>query len=292
MMSIARPLDYRKGQIVRTRSIDLGGLAAVLSAILLLFAGPLFGAEIKVMSSGGFTAAYQELVPAFERETGNKVSTSYGASMGGAPDSIPSRLDRGEPADVVILAGPARDELVKQGKVGSGSRVDLARSIIGMVVRAGAPKPDISTLEAFKRTLLEAKSIAYSASASGTYLARDVFPKLGIADEIKAKTKRIESERVGTVVARGDAEIGFQQVSELLPIPGIDYVGPIPEAVQQVTLFSAGIATGAKEPEAARALVRFLSSPAAASTIKKTGLDPIVSAESVATPKKELVTPR
>ena len=273
------------------RPIGSRKLSLVLASIL-LFAGPLHGADVNVMSSGGFTAAYQQLVPAFERETGNKVSTAYGASMGGAADSIPSRLDRGEPADVVILAGPALDDLIKQGKVVAGSRVDLARSVIGMAVRAGAPKPDIGSVEAFKRTLLEAKSIAYSASASGTYLAREVFPKLGIAEEIKSKTRRIESERVGTVVARGDAEIGFQQVSELLPIPGIDYVGPIPDAVQQVTLFSAGIAVNAKQPEAARALVKFLSAPAAAPTIKKTGLDPVVSGESGAAAKKELVTPR
>jgi molybdate transport system substrate-binding protein len=227
------------------------------------------------MSSGGFTAAYKNLTPEFERMTKHKVATAYGASMGGAPDSIPSRLERGEPADVVILAGPALDKLIEQGKVVPGSRVDLARSTIGMAVRAGAPKPANSTGEARKRTQLEAKSIAYSASASGTYLSNEVFPRLGIAEQIKDKAKRIESERVGTVVARGDAEIGFQQVSELLPIPGIDYVGPLPAEVQQVTVFSAGIAVGAKEPAAGRELIRFLSSADAAPAVKATGLDPV-----------------
>jgi molybdate transport system substrate-binding protein len=184
-------------------------------------------------------------------------------------------LNRNEPADVVILAREALDDLVAKGKVVPGSQVDLVRSTIGMAVRAGAPKPDISSVEALTRTLLAARSIAYSASASGVYLSTELFPRLGIADAIKDKSRRIESERVGTVVARGDAEIGFQQVSELLPIAGIDYVGPLPEAVQRATIFSAGIATGAKNVDAARALIRFLSSAAAGQTIRKSGLEPV-----------------
>jgi molybdate transport system substrate-binding protein len=157
----------------------------------------------------------------------------------------------------------------------AASRVDLVRSSIGMAVRKGAPRPDISTVEALKRTLLEAKSIAYSASASGVYLSTEMFQKLGIADQVMPKAKRIESERVGTVVARGDAEIGFQQVSELLPIAGIDYVGLLPPEVQKVTVFSAGIATKAQQPDAARELIRFLSSSAAAPAIARTGLEPL-----------------
>jgi len=140
------------------------------------------------------------------------VVSAFGASQGGAPDSIPSRLDRGEPVDVVIMAGPALDGLIQKGKVVSGSRVDIVRSTIGMVVRAGAPKPDISTVEALKRTLLEARSIAYSASASGTYLSGELFPRLGVADQIKGKTQRIVSERVGAVVARGDAVVGAEEL--------------------------------------------------------------------------------
>ncbi len=250
-------------------------ITALLAAALLLLAGAAAAAEIRVMSSGGFTAAYRALVPAFERATGNRVVTAYGASMGNAPDSIPSRLARGEPADLVILAGPALDRLIAQGRAVAGSRVDLGRSIIGMAVRAGAPRPDIGSVEAFKRTLLDARSIAYSASASGTYLTTELFPRLGIADRVMGKSRKILSERVGTAIARGDAEIGFQQVSELLPIPGIDYVGPLPPELQQVTLFAAGIAVGAAEPEAARSLAAFLASPAAAAVIRKTGLEPI-----------------
>ncbi len=249
-------------------------VALILEGIL-LFVGTANGNQISVMTSGGFTTPYNILIPEYERVTQNRIVTAYGASMGNAPDSIPMRLQRGEPADVVILAATALDELIKQGKVVPGSRVDLVRSSIGMAVRAGAPKPDISSVEALKRTLLQAKSIAYSASTSGVYLSTELFPRLGIADQIMDKSRRIESERVGTVVARGDAEIGFQQISELLPIPGIDYVGPLPPEVQKVTVFSAGVVVGAKEPDAARALIKFLASPAAAPAIMKSGLEPV-----------------
>ena len=250
-------------------------------ALLLFFASILLSAcatqkaEVKVMSSGSFTAAYKQLAPEFERKTKHTVVSSYGASMGGAPDSIPSRIARGEPVDVVIVVDTGLESLIKQGKVVPGSRVDLARSSIGMAVRAGAPKPDISTVEGLKRALLEARSIAYSASASGTYVSTVLFKQLGVYDQIKDKARRIESERVGTVVARGDAEIGFQQVSELLPIAGIDYVGPIPAEVQEYAVVSAGIAAAAREPDAGRDLVQFLCSPSSAPTIEKTGLEPI-----------------
>ena len=179
---------------------------ALASVCVLLIVGNAVAGEIRVMTSGGFAVPYNKVIPEYERETEDTVLTAYGPSMGGAPDSIPMRLERGEPADVVILAATALEELIKQGQVVAGSRVDLVRSSIGMAVRAGAPRPDIRTVEALKRTLLEAKSIAYSASASGTYLSTDLFPRLGIADEIKEKSQRIESGGVGNVVARGDAE--------------------------------------------------------------------------------------
>jgi molybdate transport system substrate-binding protein len=247
----------------------------LIAALLLLVGVPVAAQELHVMTSGAFTAAFLEVAPQFERTTRSTVTTAFGASMGGAPDSIPSRLDRGEPADVVILAREALDDLVRRGKVVAGSQVDLVRSSIGMAVRAGAPKPDISSVEALIRALLSAKSIAYSASASGVYLSTELFPRLGIAEAIAPKSRRIESERVGTIVARGEAEIGFQQISELLPIAGIDIVGPLPAAAQRVTVFSAGIATRAKNVETARALIRFLSSPAVASIVSRSGLEPI-----------------
>lgn len=232
-------------------------------------------AEIRVITSGAFTEAYKMLVPEFEKASGHKVISSFGASMGNAPDAIPTRLARGEAFDVIILAGPALDQFIKEGKVMPGSRVDLVRSSIGFAVKSGAPKPDISTVAKLKQTLLDAKSIAYSASASGVYFSTQLVQKLGIADQVLPKSKRILSERVGTVVARGDAELGLQQVSELVPIAGVDYIGPLPDEVQQATFFSAGIVTGAKEPEAARALIKFFTSAAAAPIIAKTGLEPV-----------------
>jgi molybdate transport system substrate-binding protein len=254
-------------------------LTRLVLASVVLWACGAGAAEIKVMTSGGFAAAHADLVPQYEKLTGDKVVTILGSSMGGAPDSIPSRLARGEAVDIVILAAPALDELIKQGKAQPGSRVDLVRSTIGMSVKAGAPKPDIRTVDALKRTLLDAKSIAYSASASGTYLASELFPRLGVWEQIKGKSKRIESARVATIVANGEAEIGFQQVSELLPVAGADFVGTLPEEVQQVTIFSAGLATGAKEPVAAQALIRYFTSPEAAPVIAKTGLEPITRAD-------------
>ena len=195
--------------------------------------------------------------------------------MGAASDSIPSRLARGEPADLVILARPALDALVAQGRVVAGSQVDLVRSSIGFAVRAGAPKPDISTVEALKRALLAAPSIAYSASASGVYYETELLKKLGIEDQVKPKSKRILSERVGTVVARGEAALGLQQVSELLPIEGIDFIGVLPPEVQRVTVFSAGISTTARAPEAAQQLIRHFTSPEAVPVITKSGLEPV-----------------
>jgi putative tricarboxylic transport membrane protein len=251
------------------------GRRVAAAAVLVLLLCPAARAQqITVMTSGGFTAPYLELVPEFERTTGSRVTSVFGASMGGASDSIPVRLARGEKADIVILTSDALEALVAQGRIFAGTRVDLVRSRIGMAVRAGAPRPDISTVEALTRTLLSAKSIAYSASASGTYLSTELFRRLGIADRIKAKSRRIESERVGAVVARGDAEIGFQQVSELLPIAGIDYVGPLPDEVQRVSTYSA-VVVGATQPERARALIEFLASPAAVPTIRKYGLEPV-----------------
>jgi molybdate transport system substrate-binding protein len=235
--------------------------------------------DIRVLVSGGFTAAYREIVPEFERATHNTVATAYGASMGNAPDSIPNRLQRNEPADVIILAAPALEILVRQGKAIASTRVDLARSKIGMAVRAGAPRPDISSVDALTLALLNAKSIAYSASASGIYLSTELVQRLGIAEQVLPKSKRIvNQEGVGPVVARGEAEIGFQQISELLPVPGIDYVGPLPDAVQRITVFSAAIVTNAKSVPAAKALIQYLAAQDVAPVIRKTGLEPLAGA--------------
>ncbi len=231
--------------------------------------------EVKVMISGGFAAAYRELGPQFEHESGDTLATAWGPSMGTTQNAIPVRLARGEPADVLIMVGYALDDLVKAGKVVPGSKVDFARSPIGIAVRDGAPKPDIHSDDALRRALLDAKSIAYSDSASGVYIGNELFKKLGIEDQVKGKSRMIPAEPVGNVVARGEAEIGFQQVSELLPVKGVTVVGKLPDDVQQYTMYSAGVAAGSKDPAGAAALIRFLASPEAASVIRKTGLEPL-----------------
>ena len=255
------------------KTITQRRLALALTGALLTVATAR-AAEIKVVTSGAFTAAYLKLVPEYERATHNKLVTEFGPSMGTTHNAIPLRLERGEAIDVVIMATPALGDLIKQGKVRAGSRVDLVESLMGMAVKAGASKPDISTVDALKRTLLAAKSIAYSDSASGVYLSTELFPKLGIADQIRGKSRKIEADPVGEAVARGEIEIGFQQISELRPVKGIDIVGPLPPGAQRVTIFAAGIPATSKHPAEAKALIQWLASPAAYAAIKESGLDP------------------
>jgi molybdate transport system substrate-binding protein len=255
-------------------SANVRSLALGLAATLWL-AGSAGAAEVRVMISGGLSAAYNALVPEFERQTGNKVLTAYGPSMGTTANAIPVRLERGEPADVLILVGYALGDLIKQGKVVADSRVDLVKSPIGVCVKSGAPKPDISSADSLKRALLAAKSVAYSDSASGVYVSTEMFAKLGIDEEMKDKARKIPATPVAEIVARGDAEIGLQQISEMLPVPGVDIVGPLPAELQKITIFSAGIASVSKEPDAGKALIKFLASPAASAVIIKSGLEPI-----------------
>ncbi|KAA8738704.1 ABC transporter substrate-binding protein [Pseudomonas koreensis] len=247
-----------------------------LSAIALFAFSALAHAEqLNVMTSGGFTAAYKILGPKFAAATGNTLDTQLGPSMGKAPEAIPNRLARGEHADVVIMVGYALDDLIKQGKVDPASRVELADSRIGLVVREGAPKPDISSVESLKKTLLDAKSVAYSDSASGVYIEKELFNKLGVEDQLTPKAKMIPKVPVGSVVATGDYQLGFQQVSELLPVPGVTFVGKIPESVQSVTRFAAGIPVGAQHPKEAKALLDYLAAPAAQADVQATGLDSV-----------------
>ena len=230
------------------------------------------------MISGGFYSVYAELGPAFERATGHRLITTRGPSMGDSPEAIPTRLARGETADVVILDGDAADELVKRGVLRAGSTIDLARSRIGMVVRAGAAKPNIDSVDTFRTLLLAAQSIGYSDSASGTYLSTTLFAQLGVADQVAGKSRKVRGppsgEPVAAVVARGEVEIGFQQVSELLHVPGVTFVGPIPSELQPGFSFAGGNTRTARQPDAALALLRFLASPDAASIIVKAGLTP------------------
>ena len=248
---------------------------ALVCAIAVLLTASVYAGEIRVMTSGAFTAPYLELAPQFERTMKLKVVTVT-TSMGVGADTIPNRVKRGEPVDVVILPEAAIDDLIRAGRIAAGTKTALARSAIGMAVRAGAPRPDISTVDGLKRALLNAKSVAYSSSVSGDYLVNELFPRLGIVNEMRIRGRRIEGERVGAVVARGDAEIGFQQVSELLPIAGIDYVGPLPPEVQRITTFAAAVVTSSSNRDIAGALIRHLASPEAVAVITKSGLEPLV----------------
>ena len=225
-------------------------------------------ADIRVMATAGFKEAYQELVPQFERATGHKVTTSWVPTV-----QVIGRLKDGAAADIVIMPVAGVDELIGGGVIARGSRVDLAKSGVGVAVRAGAPKPDISSPEALKRTLRAAKSIIYSTGPSGVYVA-ELIQRMGIADELKSKLKQTQGEPTGAVVARGEGEIAFQQVCELLPVPGIDFLGPLPAEIQKITVFAAGLHVSALEPQAAQALLTFLTAPAASSVIRKKGMEP------------------
>ena len=236
-------------------------------------------AEVNVMISAGFFKVYTELGPTFEKSTGHKLVTTRGPSVGDSPEAIPTRLARGERADVVIMEGGGADILEARDLIRPGSRTPLAESLIGMVVRAGQAKPDISTVDGLRKTLLAAKSIAYSDSSSGTYLSTIGFKKLGVAEEIASKTRKVRGppsgELVAAVVARGEAEIGFQQVAELIHEPGADFVGTVPVEIQPPTLFVGALPKGSEHEDAAVALLRFLSSADAAGVITKAGLKPL-----------------
>ena len=229
--------------------------------------------ELRVMTSGAFTAAHLQLIPQLERLAKKKIVTAS-TSVGTGETSIPNRLKRGEVVDIVIVADALLRQLIGEGLVLAESRTPLARSAMGIAVRAGAPKPDVSTVDALRRMFLEAKTIAYSASVSGEYLTTELYQRLGIADQALSKSRFIGGgERTGAVVARGEADIAFQQISELLPVPGIAHITPLPPEVQRVSVFSAGVATKAPDPELARSVVEFLASAAAAPAITKSGLE-------------------
>src|SRR2546429_5966182 len=223
-----------------------------LVAAALLLAGFANAAEIKVLSTQATEEAYKELVPEFEKASGHKVTTVFTGTL-----DLQKRIAAGEKYDLIIMAGPAIDDYIKAGTVVAGSRVDLAKSGVGAGVPKGAPKPDISTVDALKKTLLAAKSIGYSTGPSGVYIVA-MFEKLGVAADVKPKLKQTPTGMfVGTIVANREVDIGFQQGSEVTQFPRGDYVGPLPAPVQQITVFSGGIQVGAKEADAAKALIKF-----------------------------------
>jgi molybdate transport system substrate-binding protein len=226
-------------------------------------------AEIKVIGSPGTREPYTLLVPDFEKATGHKVVTTWGGVT-----EVARRVADGETADLVMLPAAQIDDLIRLGKLMTDSRIDVATSGIGVAVRAGAPKIEIGSSEGIKKALLGAKTIAYSAGPSGIHIAR-VIERWGLADRLRAKIVPPQPNTpIGEMVARGDADIGFQQVSELLPVKGIDYLGPLPADIQEITTFSAAVHKAAAAPDAARALLKYLTAPAAAPIIRKTGMEP------------------
>lgn len=230
--------------------------------------------EFRVMTSGAFTAAHLALLPQLERLTGKRVVTAA-TSIGTGENSIPMRLRRGEVVDLVIVAERVLRELIAEGVVLEEGCAVLARSIIALAVRAGAPRPDIGSVESLRRTLLAAQSIGYSASESGRYYSTELVQRLGIADRVLPKSRRIGGgERVGAAIARGEVEIGLQQLSELLPVPGIAHVTPLPPEVQRVSSFAAGVAASSPDKALARSAIEFLASPQAAPAIRESGLEP------------------
>ena len=226
-------------------------------------------AQLKVIVSGGFASAYQEIVPQFEKSTGTTVSTVRGASQGNGPNTIGAQLRRGVPADVVIMSREGLNDLIAVGRIQVGTDVDLGQTPLGLSVRSGAQHPDISTVDAFKQTLLRAKSITFPNSTTGIWMTTKLFPQLGIAKQLEDK---ITSTGVAAV-AKGDAEIAIQPVSEILHVAGTDYVGTVPAEMQYVSVFSAAVVSGAKESELAKRFLSFLRSGSATEAIKKSGMD-------------------
>jgi len=231
--------------------------------------------EFRVMTSGAFTAAHLALIPQLELLTKSRIVTAS-TSIGTGETSILNRLKRGEVVDIVIVAEGVLRQFIEDGLVLAEGHAILARSSIAMAVRAGAPKPDIRSVDALRSTLLQAGSIGYSASESGKYLTTELIQRLGIADQVLGKCRLVGGgERVGAVVARGELEIGFQQLSELLPVQGIAHITPLPPEVQKVSSFAAGVAASSPDKALARAAIEFLASPEAAKAITNSGLEPI-----------------
>lgn len=229
--------------------------------------------QLNVLISGGFNGAYDQLLPEFEQASGIKVATGSGASQGTGPQTIAAQLARGVAADVVILSREGLSELIAAKRIVAGTDVDLARVPIGVAVRTGAPKPDVSTVEAFKQTLLEAKIVAVPGSTSGIWLRTDLFPRLGIAEKITVEVTP-RGTGVTAMVAAGGANIGVLPTSEIVYAAGVDFAGNIAPEIQFVQTFSAAIVAGSGEVEASRRLIEFLTSARAAEAIRKSGMEP------------------
>jgi molybdate transport system substrate-binding protein len=244
-------------------------MKTILAAASVAVACQAHAADIAVLASPAMKEAYVELVPRFERSSGHKVTTTWAGTA-----DIMKRMQAGEAFDVVIAAASSIDELTDTGRLMAGSRKDLVRSGVGVTVRAGAPRPDISTAQAVKRAVLAAKSVGISTGPSGVYMS-GLFERMGIAAEVKPKLKVPPSgAQIAELVAKGDIELGFQQVSEIVHVKGADFVGPLPAEIQRITVFAGAVHTASQEPDAARELLVFLAAPEHAPLLQKHGLEP------------------
>jgi molybdate transport system substrate-binding protein len=230
--------------------------------------------ELKVIISGGFSGPYEQLVPQFERATGLKVATGSGSSQGTGPQTIAAQLGRGVPADVVILSREGLTELIAARWIAAGTDADLARTPIGVAVRAGAPKPDVRSVEDFKQVVLKAGTVAVPSSTSGIFLVEEIFPRLGIAGRVNVKATP-RGSGAAAMVAAGEADIGLLPVSEIVHAPGVELAGVIAEEIQLNQIFSAAIVATSKHTEAAKRLIAFLASQSAAQTIRRGGMEPL-----------------
>ena len=240
-------------------------------------------AQLNVLISGGFSSAYEALLPEFERTSGIKVTTGSGASQGTGPQTIAAQLARGVPANVVILSREGLSELIAANRIAAGTEVNLARVPLGVAVRAGSPKPDVSTVEAFKQALLKARTVAVPGSTSGIWLMTDLFPRLGIAEKLNVKATARGKDATG-MVAAGDADLAVMPVSEIVHAPGVDFAGSLAPEIQFVQTFSAAVVAGSGEIEASKRLIEFLASARASEAIKKSGMEPVAGAGGKPTP--------
>jgi molybdate transport system substrate-binding protein len=231
-------------------------------------------AQLNVLISGGFSGAYEKLLPEFERTSGIKVTTGSGASQGTGPQTIAAQLARGVPANVVILSREGLIELIAAKKIAAGTDVDLARVPLGVAVRAGTPKPDVSTVEAFKQVVLKANTVAIPGSTSGIWLTTDLFPRLGIAERINVKVTSRGTDATG-MIAAGGADLAVMPVSEILHAPGVDYAGSLAPEIQFVQTFSAAVVAGSGDIEGSKRLIEFLASARASEAIRNSGMEPL-----------------
>jgi len=234
----------------------------------------LASAQLNVMISGGFSGSYEKLLPEFQRATGIQVKTGSGSSQGTGPQTIAAQLARGVPADVVILSREGLTDLIAQNRIAAGTDADLAKVGVGVMVRSGAPKPDVSSVEAFKRVVTSANLVAVPGSTSGIWLVKELFPRLGIADKVKYKMTARGSE-AAALVASGQANVGILPVSEILHAPGVENAGAVPAEIDFPQTFSAAVVQGSKQADAGRKLIQFLTSEKAAAAIRQGGMEPL-----------------